>query len=114
MIFAKLEDFSVLHGVPDQMRKDKVNPGIIQLVQEEIYYLNYLLIQAHRELGLIINADHPQLRFPDGYDREEFVRNFINIIKHWWSGASREFQSLGAKLLTFSLQSKCQISQLHR
>jgi hypothetical protein len=76
----RVEDFSFLHGLPAAMRHDRVNERFIRIVEEYINLVNYYLVQNYKERGLIIPADHPQLKVPAGYTPETFVRNFIGLI----------------------------------
>jgi hypothetical protein len=74
------EDFSFLHGLPKQMRADRMNERFIRLVEEYVKLVNYHLIENYQRRGLVIPADHPQLAVPAGYTPETFIRNFIGLI----------------------------------
>lgn len=76
-----LEDLTLLHGLPLQLRKDGVDEKVVHLVEEYLNLINYHLKTAFNDLGLDIPADHPQLIVPPGYTPDTFVSHFVNILE---------------------------------
>lgn len=75
------DDVSILHGIPDQMRRDGVNAAFIRFVQDRIDLVNYYLAKARDEKGLSLPPGDPsQLAVPQGYSPEVFQKNFIATI----------------------------------
>ncbi|MBP9854041.1 MAG: hypothetical protein KBD53_04140 [Candidatus Omnitrophica bacterium] len=78
--FRILQDLSIFHGLPGQMRRDGVDERYVRFVEEYLNLINYHLVKNHNELGLIVDVNHPQIHVPDGYTPDKFVANFVQIL----------------------------------
>ena len=81
--FQKREDLTVLHGIPEQMRRDGVNKNTIRWIEELLNLTNLNLTQAHQNQGLIIDPNHPQLKYPPGYSQDQFIKNVTQLFQNW-------------------------------
>ena len=81
--FTGSDDISILHGLPEQLRRGGINENLVRLIEEEINLVNYHLLKARDEHGLVLpTGNMVQLAVPPGYSPLVFQWNFIsNLIK---------------------------------
>ena len=78
--YQRPEDFSILHGLPRQLRRDKAYVRPTLLIEEYIKLVNYHIHDQYQQGNIIVDINHPQLDVPYGYSPTVFMRNFFQII----------------------------------
>lgn len=76
---SEVTDFSILHGLPAQLRRDGVDEQVVLMVEEYIQLINYHILKNIEEQGGDI-PEHPQLAVAEGYSPNIFVRNFVALM----------------------------------
>ncbi len=97
-LFQKREDLTVYHGMPQQMRQEGINKNVVRWVEEYINLMNFNLVKAHYNNGLIIDIHHPQLKYPHGYNAQTFIKNFTQLLKNWQNSLCYTFKRWEQKL----------------